>query len=647
MADEIVITVEIPNPQTIDASFEIGVTDHNALKNRDMDNQHPISSITGLLDELNSITDVSHVRTAISETIIGIDYNNSTGVFSLTNGYVIPTISNFNRKVDSEIGKGLSANDFTDTLKSKLDSVSPNADVNTVHSVNSKQGNVNLDTKDISENINLYYTDSRVDSRISLQKSYANGIASLDANSKIPINQIPDSITGALSFQGTWDASSGSYPSSTPLIGQFWIISKEGTVDGVNYSTGDWILYSSSGWQKISMTHNIGDVSSVNGRTGDVVLTTSDISEGYNLYYTELRVENNPDVIKGVSANTWGNHSLENYAKDISVVHKLGDEIIYGNKTFDDETFFNKQIALGTTIFDTVNPEFLLIESGVSESVNIISARSEVDNYTQINIQNKSNGTSSSSDIVATADIGNESEFYFDNGINNSNFNIIEQSCMKALDSYSWANGGDLIILTESIGKKIKLVTGGTLEENIRMELSDTEFNSSVDIICPNLATITSVNFGLAAKADLINGLIPANQLPSYVDDVLTYDTFNNFPVIGEDGKIYIAKDTNLQYRWSGSIYAVISSSLALGETQSTAYRGDRGKTAYDHSQSTGNPHLTTKSDISLGNVDNTSDANKSISTATQVALNLKSSIIYVNDAINTAIGIAVAMGGF
>ena len=69
-------------------------------------------------------------------------------------------------------------------------------------------------------------------------------------------------------------------------------------------------------------------------------------------------------------------------------------------------------------------------------------------------------------------------------------------------------------------------------------------------------------------------------------------------------------------------------SSLALGETSSTAYRGDRGKIAYDHSQVTGNPHGTTKNDIGLGSVDNTSDLNKPISTATQTALDNKQNAI-------------------
>ncbi len=79
------------------------------------------------------------------------------------------------------------------------------------------------------------------------------------------------------------------------------------------------------------------------------------------------------------------------------------------------------------------------------------------------------------------------------------------------------------------------------------------------------------------------NGKVLSSQLPSYVDDVLEYPTMSDFPATGESGKIYIAIDTNLSYRWSGSGYSEISPSLALGETASTAYRGDRGKIAYDH----------------------------------------------------------------
>jgi len=66
---------------------------------------------------------------------------------------------------------------------------------------------------------------------------------------------------------------------------------------------------------------------------------------------------------------------------------------------------------------------------------------------------------------------------------------------------------------------------------------------------------------------------------------------------------------------------------LTLGETSTTAYRGDRGKIAYDHSQTSGNPHNLVKADIGLSNVDNTTDLNKPISTLTQTALNGKSNV--------------------
>lgn len=212
---------------------------------------------------------------------------------------------------------------------------------------------------------------------------------------------------------------------------------------------------------------------------------------------------------------------------------------------------------------------------------------------------------------------------------------------------------------------------------------------------------------GLASLNE--SGIIPSAQLPSYVDDVIEVDTFSNLPGTGESGKIYIVQDTNLTYRWSGTAYVEISKSLALGETSSTAYPGDKGKATTDklnripdklitdtvnvnqstteavlnfttyrqeaqqvgrntltitsattsqaglmsssdktkldglkdqagitsdidavqtnletHINNKSNPHEVTKDQVGLGNVDNTSDANKPISTATQNALNSK-----------------------
>ena len=123
----------------------------------------------------------------------------------------------------------------------------------------------------------------------------------------------------------------------------------------------------------------------------------------------------------------------------------------------------------------------------------------------------------------------------------------------------------------------------------------------------PNLSlTADGGTFNLNTKADLVDGKVPSSQLPSYVDDVLEFANLASFPATGESGKIYIALDTNKTYRWSGSVYVIISESLALGETASTAYRGDRGKAAYDHSQTTGNPHGTTAEQVGASPIGHT-----------------------------------------
>ena len=90
------------------------------------------NAVSGDAQILNKPDIANIARQSISETAEGLTYSNTTGVLSLTNGYIIPTLTNFNNKVDKESGKGLSENDFTDALKSKLDGIEVGAEVNTV-----------------------------------------------------------------------------------------------------------------------------------------------------------------------------------------------------------------------------------------------------------------------------------------------------------------------------------------------------------------------------------------------------------------------------------------------------------------------------------------------------------------------------------
>ena len=96
------------------------------------------------------------------------------------------------------------------------------------------------------------------------------------------------------------------------------------------------------------------------------------------------------------------------------------------------------------------------------------------------------------------------------------------------------------------------------------------------------------------------NGKIPTYQLPSYVSDVLEFRSFDRFPTTGEVNKIYIALDTNKTYRWGGTVYVEIGSSLALGETSETAYAGDKGKRNADNITALQSEKLNRKSGLSV-----------------------------------------------
>lgn len=157
------------------------------------------------------------------------------------------------------------------------------------------------------------------------------------------------------------------------------------------------------------------------------------------------------------------------------------------------------------------------------------------------------------------------------------------------------------------------------------------DFNTAAD------ARITAQK-GAASGIAPLNGSskIDATYLPSYVDDVETYANLASFPATGETGKIYIAEDTNKTHRWTGSAYTEISSSAGAAWGTVTGTLADQTdlQSALDakatttalttHTSDTANPHSVTKAQVGLANVDNTSDANKPISTATQAALDAK-----------------------
>lgn len=140
------------------------------------------------------------------------------------------------------------------------------------------------------------------------QRGAANGVASLDGGGKVPVSQLPSAI---MEYQGVWNASTNSPalsdfvdgPAAGDSVGDVYRVGTAGSQDlgsgSISFEVGDYVILNSNGkWEKSDTTDA---VASVNGFTGVVVLTTTDIAEGSNLYFTDERAQ---DAVGSILTDT-------------------------------------------------------------------------------------------------------------------------------------------------------------------------------------------------------------------------------------------------------------------------------------------------------------------------------------------------------
>lgn len=206
------------------------------------------------------------------------------------------------------------------------------------------------------------------------------------------------------------------------------------------------------------------------------------------------------------------------------------------------------------------------------------------------------------------SDLTNDSGFVTSDTAAGENLGLVKSGGHVSITS------GVITIVDDSHKHSIENVNGlqNALNSKVPTErtINGKALSDNVSLSASDVGAIASTEKGTANGVAQLDetGKVPSSQLPAYVDDIIEYNNSDEFPETGETGKIYVDLLSNLTYRWSGSAYIEISPSIALGETSSTAYRGDYGKVAYDHSQTkSGNPHGVNKSDVGLGNVENKS----------------------------------------
>ncbi|MEP6746958.1 MAG: tail fiber domain-containing protein [Bacteroidota bacterium] len=129
-------------------------------------------------------------------------------------------------------------------------------------------------------------------------------------------------------------------------------------------------------------------------------------------------------------------------------------------------------IGIGSSAF-SATPEKLLIDAGTTSSYNLISAKGELDNYLQLNIQNRSTGTTASSDVVATADNGDENSEYIDMGINSSGYsNSLIPIVNGASEAYLFSTASNFVIGNGTPSYDLSLFTGGYATTNERLRIT-------------------------------------------------------------------------------------------------------------------------------------------------------------------------------
>lgn len=138
----------------------------------------------------------------------------------------------------------------------------------------------------------------------------------------------------------------------------------------------------------------------------------------------------------------------------------------------------------------------------------------------------------------------------------------LDSASIKPLDKVEI---GDIILLLEEVyghkpGTLFKIIStiGEILTSTEPFGYLPVYSAGSIPVVQEPSDSIVETLSAKALKkyyAPLEDGMVPSRVLPSYVDDVLEYNSKSDFPANGEVGKIYIDKTTNFTYRWSGSMY--------------------------------------------------------------------------------------------
>ena len=200
----------------------------------------------------------------------------------------------------------------------------------------------------------------------------------------------------------------------------------------------------------------------------------------------------------------------------------------------------NGSVGIGTTSFNATNPEKLVVDAGTTSSVNAIVGKGSIDSYLQLNIQNNSAGTSASSDVVATANNGNETSNYIDMGINGGNYTGGVMG--GANDGYMYTMGNNFLIGTANASKSVIFMTGGTAQStNERMRI-DGNGNVGIGTNAPTSTLQVAGSQALAITTKTATYTATASDYTIICNNTGGAISINLPAAAGCSGRVYVIK---------------------------------------------------------------------------------------------------------
>jgi len=485
--------------------------------------------------------------------------------------------------------------------------------------LNSNQIHNVLTPSTANDAANKNYVDTEISALSSVyipltEKGAALGVATLDGGGKVPVSQLPNSV---MELQGFWNASTNTptLADGTGSPGDVWEVSVAGTTNfgsgPISFAVGDWAVYAADGkWHK---SLNSNAVTSVNGYTGTVVLTTSDITEGSNLYYTDARAQ--AAITGGASSIVTSNLTinralLSDGSGKVAVSSVTNTELGYLSGV---TSAIQPQLSgkanttlnnLGSTAF---NADLLPDNDSVR---NIGSNSFRIQNIFTTNIS----GGASAPNIALLAGILQDSST--SDSIDFGTRKLKSASIVK-LD---WS-GTDVSLNTR---KLINVVDPTAAQDAATKNYVDTSI-ASVPVSSAVKQTVT------LSSTDITNQYIDLSNVIVANSAILT-----RLGVVQRQGYDYSVSltggaggNTRISFTSGGDLSSSGGYPVVAGDILEVQYLV--GVSVATGAVTSVNGYtgavVLTKSDLVLGNVDNVSDINKPISTLTQNALNLKADI--------------------